>query len=192
MITKSADEKWKQVVFENHESMQRKYAVSNMGRVASYVKSVEKDGELLKGSEIEGYRVLRLRVKGSYVAFLFHRMVANAFCKKPSKQHGQVIHKNHKKQDNRADNLAWATKEIVAEHNKKSPAVKAYRKRLQEAIPDIKKGLKLTLSEVKQIKKMLQNPRRKLTHKQIAEKYGVSEMAITRIKRGENWGHVTV
>jgi hypothetical protein len=192
MIKKTEGEKWRQVVFDNWETMQRKYAVSNTGRIASYVKSVEKDGELLKGSEIEGYRVLRLRVKGAYVAFLFHRMVADAFCKKPSKDHTLVIHKNFKKQDNRAENLAWATKEIVAEHNKKSPAVKAYRKKMEEAIPDIKKGLKLTLAEVKQIKKMLQNPKRKLTHKQMAEKYGVSEMAITRIKRGENWGHVTV
>jgi hypothetical protein len=192
MIVKSEGEKWKQVVFENHETMQRKYAVSNMGRVASYVKSVEKDGELLKGSEIEGYKVLRLRVKGRYVAFLFHRMVAEAFCKKPSKNHTMVIHKNHQKQENQAENIAWATKEMVAEHNKQSPAVQAYRQRMEEAIPNIKKGLKLTLGEVKQIKKTLQNPKRKLTHKQIAEKYKVSEMAITRIKRGENWGHVVV
>lgn len=192
MITKTSGEKWKQVVFENHETMQRKYAVSNMGRVASYVKSVAKDGELLKGSEIEGYNVLRLRVKGKYVAFLFHRLVAEAFCKKPSKNHTIVIHKNHQKQDNQATNIAWATREMVAEHNKESPAVKAYRKRMEEAIPNIKKGLKLTLAEVKQIKKMLQNPRRKLTHKQIAQKYDISEMAITRMKRGENWGHVVV
>jgi hypothetical protein len=192
MIKKTDGEKWKQVVFDNCETMQRKYAVSNAGRVASYLKSVEKDGELLKGSQIEGYKVLRLRVQGAYVAFLFHRLVANAFCKKPSPLHTLVIHLNHKKEDNRAENIAWATKELVAEHSKKSPAVKAYRKRMQEAIPDIKKGLKLTLGEVKQIKKMLQNPKRKLTHKQMAEKYGVSEMAITRIKRGENWGHVVV
>ncbi len=192
MIKKTEGEKWRQVVFENWETMQRRYAVSNAGRVASYVKSVEKDGELLKGSEIEGYKVLRLRVKGAYVAFLFHRMVANAYCKKPSEAHSLVIHLNHKKQDNKADNIAWATKEMVAEHNKKSPAVKAYRKKMKDAVPDIKKGLKLTLGEVKQIKKMLLNPRRKLTHKQMAEKYGVSEMAITRIKRGENWGHVIV
>jgi transcriptional regulator with XRE-family HTH domain len=39
---------------------------------------------------------------------------------------------------------------------------------------------------------MLANPKRKLTYKQLAEKYGVSEMAITRIKRGENWGHVKI
>jgi hypothetical protein len=192
MIKKTEGEKWRQVVFDNWESMQRKYAVSNTGRVASYIKAVEKDGALLKGSEIEGYRVLRLRVKGAYVAFLFHRMVAEAFCKKPSKEHTLVLHLNYKKQDNRAENIAWATKEMVAEHNKKSPAVKAYRKKMQDAIPDIKKGLKLTLVEVKQIKKMLANPKRKLTHKQMAEKYGVSEMAITRIKRGENWGYVQV
>ncbi len=192
MIKKSDGEKWKQVVFDNCEAMRRKYAVSNAGRVASYLKSVDKDGELLKGSRIEGYKVLRLRVKGSYAAFLFHRLVADAFCKKPSENHSLVIHLNHKKQDNRAENIAWATREMVVEHNRKSPAVKAYRKRLKETIPDIKKGLKLTLAEVKQIKKMLQNPKRKLTYRQLAEKYGVSEMAITRIKRGENWGYVSV
>lgn len=192
MIKKTEGEKWRQVVFDNWETMQRKYAVSNMGRVASYVSKIEKDGELLKGSEIEGYKVLRLRVNGAYVAFLFHRLVAKHFLKKPAAGYEMVIHLNHKKQDNRAENLKWATKEIVAEHNKTSPAVKAYRKRMEEAIPDIKKGLKLTLTQVKQIKKVLANPKRKLTHKQLAEKYGVSEMAITRIKRGENWGYITI
>lgn len=192
MIKKTDGEKWRQVVFDNWETMQRKYAVSNMGRIASYTKNVEKDGELLKGSEIEGYKVLRLRVNGVYRALLFHRLVADAFCKKPSAAHSLVIHKNFKKQDNTAENIAWATREMVAEHNKKSPAVKAYRKKMQDAVPDIKKGLKLSIADVKHIKKTLQSTNRKLTYKQIAEKFGVSEMAITRIKRGENWGHVSV
>lgn len=192
MIKKLEGEKWRQVTFDGWETMQRKYAVSNKGRVASYAKSVEKDGELLKGSAIEGYSVLRLRVNGGYLALLFHRMVAEAFVKKTSPAHEKVIHLNHKKQDNRADNLKWATKEEVAAHNKKSPAVMAYRKKMEEVIPNIKRGLKLTVAQVKQIKKTLASPKRKLTFKQIAEKYGVSEMAITRINRGENWGHVQV
>lgn len=192
MISKIADEKWKQVTFSGWETMQRKYAISNMGRLASYQKNVEKDGTLLKGSEIEGYNVLRLRVQGAYVAFLFHRLVAEAFCKKGKTENVFVIHLNHKKQDNKASNIAWANKEAVAAHNKNSPAVKAYKKQLQEKAPEIKKGLKLSLTQVKQIKTLLNNPKRKMTHKQIAEKYGVSEMAITRMKRGENWGHVTV
>jgi HNH endonuclease len=192
MVKKLEGEKWRQVVFENCETMQRKYAISNEGRMASYTTHVLKDGTLLKGSEIEGYRVLRLRAASKYVAFLFHRLVAEYFCKKPSEAHNLVIHLNFKKQDNRAENIRWATKDQVAEHNKKSPAVKAYRKRMKDTIPDIKKGLKLTIGQVRQIKKMLANANRRLTHKQIAEKYGVSEMAITRIKRGENWGYVKI
>ena len=78
MIKKIEGEKWRQVVFDNWETMQRKYAISNMGRLASYSKRVLEDGLLLKGSDIEGYKVLRLRVNGSYVAFLFHRLVADS------------------------------------------------------------------------------------------------------------------
>ena len=192
MIKKIEGEKWRQVVFDNWETMQRKYAISNMGRMASYNDHVLKDGILLKGSDIEGYKVLRLRVKGKYVAFLFHRLVAEYFLKKKKPDHTLVIHLNYKKQDNQVQNLRWATKEEVADHSKQSPAVKAYRKKVAESIPDIKKGLKLTVGQVRQIKKLLQNPNRKLTYKQIAAKYDISEMAITRINRGENWGYITV
>ena len=99
---------------------------------------------------------------------------------------------NYKKQDNSVPNLKWASKEEVADHSKQSPAVKAYRKKVRESIPDIKKGLKLTVSQVRQIKKLLQNPNRRLTYKQIAARYAISEMAITRINRGENWGYIKV
>ena len=192
MIKKIEGEKWRQVVFNNWESMQHKYAISNMGRMASYDENVQKDGNLLKGSDIEGYKVLRLRVKGKYVAFLFHRLVAEYFLRKKKPEHSLVIHMNYKKQDNSVPNLKWASKEEVADHSKQSPAVKAYRKKVRESIPDIKKGLKLTVSQVKQIKKLLQNPNRRLTYKQIAARYAISEMAITRINRGENWGYIKV
>jgi len=192
MIKKIEGEKWRQVVFDNWETMQRKYAISSMGRMASYNDQVLKDGILLKGSDIEGYKVLRLRVNGKYVAFLFHRLVAEYFIKKRNPENSLVIHVNYKKQDNQVKNLRWASKEEVAEHSKQSPAVKAYRKKVSETIPDIKKGLKLTVGQVKQIKKLLQNPNRKLTYKQIAAKYDISEMAITRINRGENWGYIKI
>ena len=192
MIKKIEGEKWRQVVFDNWQTMQRKYAISSMGRLASYTESLAKDGMLLKGSDIEGYKVLRLRVDGKYVAFLFHRLVAEYFLKKRKPAHTLVIHNNYKKQDNQVLNLRWATKEEVAEHSKQSPAVKAYRKKVKESIPDIKRGLKLTVGQVRQIKKLLLNPKRKLTYKQIAARYDISEMAITRINRGENWGYITI
>ena len=31
-----------------------------------------------------------------------------------------------------------------------------------------------------------------MTYKQMAAKYGVSEMTLYRIKSGENWGHIKV
>lgn len=192
MITKIEGEKWRQVVFDNWETMQRKYAISSMGRMASYDDNVLRDGTLLKGSDIEGYKVLRLRVNGKYVAFLFHRLVAEYFVKKRKPEFFLVIHVNYDKQDNRAANLKWASKEEVAEHSKLSPAVIAYRKKISENAPEIKRGLKLSVGQVRQIKKLLQNPNRRLTFKQIATRYNISEMAITRINRGENWAHVKV
>jgi hypothetical protein len=192
MIKKIDGEKWRQVVFDNWESMQRKYAISSMGRLASYSDNVLRDGVVLKGSEIEGYKVLRLRVKGKYVAFLFHRLVAEYFVKRRRPGLDLVIHMNYHKQDNRAANLKWAGKDEVAAHSKLSPAVIAYRKKVIENAPSIKRGLKLSVGQVRQIKRLLQNPNRRLTFKQIASRFNISEMAITRINRGENWGYVTV
>lgn len=133
---------------------------------------------------------MRFKVKDVYMAFLFHRLVAEYFINQPSPAHDYVIHLNHDKTDNRRENLRWATKEQMFEHNKMNPRVIAAKKRVLKH-PELY-GRKLSLPQVIAIKKMLADPKRKLTYKQIAEKYGISEMAITRMKRGENWGSVKI
>jgi DeoR/GlpR family transcriptional regulator of sugar metabolism len=50
--------------------------------------------------------------------------------------------------------------------------------------------LKLSADQVKGIKKVLSNKNRNVTIRQLAEKYGVSEMTMYRIKSGENWSRV--
>ena len=50
----------------------------------------------------------------------------------------------------------------------------------------------LNEKSVASLKKMIWDPKRKLSFKQLAEKYGVSEMQIYRIKTGEFWYHVKV
>jgi hypothetical protein len=97
-----------------------------------------------------------------------------------------VIHLNHNKLDNSAKNLKWATPEEMIDHQQKSPAKVAYKK--VQATRTV--GLKLTLSEVKNIKKTLTSKNRQLTIKKLADKYGVSEMTMYRIKSGENWARV--
>jgi transposase len=112
--------------------------------------------------------------------------VAKLFSKKPSPKYKFVVHLNHNKLDNKAANLKWATQDEVAAHQQNSPAKIAYKK--VQALRST--GLKLNTTQVKTIKKLLSDPRRKLTFKQLAEKYGVSEMTLYRIKSGENWGKV--
>jgi predicted DNA binding CopG/RHH family protein len=186
MIKKITGEIWKQMQFSGYKTLTKKYAVSNHGRAASYLTSVDKDGKLLNGSLTSGYRTLNLHVEGGNGTIYLHREIAKLFCSKKSPKTKYVIHINHKKTDNKAKNLKWADLLEVSAHQQKSPEKIAYKERQANRTV----GLKLTATQVKAIKTTINNPKRKLTYKQLAEKYGVSEMTLYRIKSGENWGNV--
>jgi hypothetical protein len=186
MIKKNAGETWKQIQFPGHKQLRKKYAVSTQGRAASYDEDIVKDGKLLSGSLTSGYRTLNLHIDGGNGTIYIHREVAKLFSKKASPKHKYVIHVNHKKEDNSMKNLKWATLEEVSSHQQKSPEKIAYKKRQASRT----EGLKLNATQVKSIKEMIANPKRKLTFKQMAAKYKVSEMTLYRIKSGENWGSV--
>ena len=186
MIKKTAGETWKQITFNGHKLLRKKYAVSSLGRAASYSEGIAKDGKLLNGSLTSGYKTLNLHVEKGNGTIYIHREVARLFCKKPSPKHKFVIHINHKKKDNSFKNLKWAKLEEVSAHQQKSPEKIAYKKRQANRT----EGLKLNATKVKAIKDIIKNPKRKLTYKQLAAKYKVSEMTLYRIKSGENWGRV--
>ncbi len=186
MIKKNAGEVWKQILFSGHKKLRKKYAVSSHGRAASYTQNAEKDGKLLNGSLTSGYRTLNLHVEDGNGTIYIHREVAKQFCKKPSPKSKYVIHTNHKKQDNHFKNLKWATLDTVSSHQQESPHKIAYKKRQANRT----EGLKLNATQVKAIKDTIKNPKRKLTYKQLAKKYKVSEMTLYRIKSGENWGRI--
>lgn len=186
MIKKIPGEIWKQMQFSGYKNLKKKYAISNHGRTASYVTSVGEDGKLLNGSLTSGYRTLNLHLENGNGTIYFHREVAKLFCSKKSPKAKYVIHLNHKKNDNHYKNLKWATLDEVSTHQQKSPLKIAYKKR--QANKTV--GLKLTITQVKAIKDSINNPKRKLTYKQMAAKYGVSEMTLYRIKSGENWSKV--
>lgn len=186
MIKKITGEVWKNLQFPGWKELRKKYAVSSHGRVASYTDDVHEDGKLLNGSLTTGYKSLNLHRPNSKGTIYIHREVAKLFSKKPGPKHKFVIHVNHNKLDNRSANLKWATQEDVAAHQQKSPAKIAYKK-VQASRSN---GLKLNANQVKAIKKLLSDPKRKQTFRQLAEKYAVSEMTLYRIKSGENWGKV--
>lgn len=186
MIKKIPGETWKQLQFSGHKQLRKKYAVSSAGRAASYTKDVNEDGKILNGSLTSGYRTLNLHLQEGNGTIYLHREIAKLFCKKPSPKYKFVIHLNHKKEDNNYTNLKWATMDEVGSHQQNSPEKIAYKKR--QANKTV--GLKLNINQVKAIKEAINNPKRKLTYKQMAAKYKVSEMTLYRIKSGENWGKV--
>jgi len=186
MIKKINGEIWKPLKFKGSESMRNKYAISSHGRMASYKEDIHEDGKILEGSLTSGYRTLNLHVDGNNGTIYLHREAAKLFHKKNSPKQKYVIHLNHNKTDNKLENLKWATQKEANEHQQNSPQKVAYKK-VQTAR---KKGLKLNASQVKAIKTILANPKRKLTYQQIAEKYDITPMTVYRIKTGENWGGI--
>ena len=186
MIKKLAGEVWKPLIFSGSKELRNNYAVSSLGRISSYKEDVVKDGKLLNGSLTTGYRTLNLHRPGHKGTLYIHREIAKLFLKKPSAKHKYVIHKNHDKLNNSVKNLEWATLEKMIQHQQKSPAKVAYKKR--QANREI--GLKLTAVQVRKIKGQLNNKTRRVTIKQLADKYNVSEMTMYRIKSGENWGRI--
>jgi hypothetical protein len=186
MIKKIPGETWKPLQFPGWKQLRKKYALSSHGRVASYSDDVASDGKLLNGSLTTGYKTLNLHRPGNNGTLYIHREIARLFLKKSTPKHKYVIHSNHNKLDNSSKNLRWATLEDMIDHQQKSPAKVAYKK--VQANRTV--GLKLSATQVKSIKKVLSSKNRQLTIKKLAEKFGVSEMTMYRIKSGENWSRV--
>lgn len=185
-MKKVPGEIWKPLQFNGWKHLRKKYALSSSGRIASFTEDVETDGKILQGSLTTGYRTLNLHRPGDNGTLYIHREIARLFLPKPSAKAKFVIHINHNKLDNSVKNLKWASLPEMIEHQQKSPAKIAYKK-IQA---NRNEGLKLNATQVRSIKKTLDDSRRKVTIKKLAEKYGVSEMTMYRIKSGENWARI--
>ncbi len=191
MIRIFPTETFKEVSFDNNRT--KRYAVSNFGRLISFTNEFE-DGKLLKGSMTQGYRLFRYKKfnkgKITYGHRFIGHLVAENFLEKPSDKHTYVLHLDYNKDNDFVGNLKWATEEEMYAHQQKSPyVIKAQKERKNKVR---QKGTKLTLTEVIRIKKRILNPNRKTRLRLIAKEFGISEMQLYRIKRGENWGHVKV
>jgi hypothetical protein len=186
MIKRLAGEVWKPLVFSGWKYLRNRYAVSSNGRIASYKLDVLTDGKLLSGSLTTGYRTLNLHRPTNKGTLYIHREMAKIFLKKPSPDYKYVIHRNHKKLDNNIKNLRWAKLEQMIGHQQDSPAKIAYKEKQANRT----EGLKLTASQVKKIKNILNSKNRNITIKRLAQSYGVSEMTMYRIKSGENWARI--
>lgn len=187
MIKNFRQERWKPFHKETWQDRFR-YEISNYGRVISFVKNPK--GELLKGGKSQGFLTFVACLKnGKKQACYIHRVVAELFL--PKKEGDKfVIHLNYNKTENRADNLAWATKDEWVAHQQGNPKVK--ENKIKRRKRTIKCYSKLTYAQATILKKKLLDPERKTRIRVLAKQFGVSEMQLYRIKSGENWGDIKV
>ncbi|MFN4145096.1 MAG: HNH endonuclease [Runella sp.] len=177
------NERWVAIDFGDIENPPR-YEVSNYGRLRSF-QNGEQEGTIIKGSVIQGYRSLNIRVKGGKTINKYvHKLVASFFVKRESDLHKYVIHLDYDKQNNRAENLRWVTKDQMVEHNRLNPSV------VNRQLPKRTRNYKLTESKVIMIKKLLKSDKSRL--KMIAKQFGITHTQLNRIRSGENWKHVTL
>ena len=181
------------------DELQRRYAISNYGRLVSFTEKIE-NGRLIKGTKQDGYRIWRYKFvsngKFVYRHRFYYRLVAEHFLRKSSDDQIYVLHLDRKRSNDKFTNLRWATKEEMLEHSKKSPYVIASKQKHIQCLKALREkkmdGMKLTMTQVMFLKKRLLDPNRKTRLKMLAKEYGVSTMTLHRIKTGENWGHIKV
>ena len=173
------NEKWERVDFPEFDN-QIHYEISNYGRIKSFQNTDE--GVLIHGSLIQGYQSLNMRFQNKSVNHYIHKLVAKHFCQQNSPKDTFVIHLDYNKLDNRADNLQWADRSKVTEHNKNNPSV------INRLIPLRTKNYKLTEGKVMLIKQMLRSDKSRL--KMIAKQFGITHTQLNRIRSGENWKQV--
>ncbi len=173
------NEKWKKINLKNI-TQTKYYEISNYGRIRRYHPQ-KKEYRILKSSYIKGYKVFAFKANNpdkKTVTKTIHKLVADAFCERPSKNHKFVIHLDFVKDNNHSQNLKWVTHEEMYVHHKNNPN---YKK-------GVVRNSKLTKTEVIRLKKKLGRSNNKLF--KIAREFGITHTQLNRIRSGENWGHI--
>ncbi len=177
-------EKWYDLVIEvDGVPNPPRYSISNYGRIKSHQKPAS--GGFIKGSVIQGYKSLNIRLpQGRSLNRYIHKVVAEAFVEKPSEKHEFVIHLDYDKHNNHYQNLRWATRSEVSEHNRSNPNV------INKVVRRGSRQYKLTEAKVRQIKRLLKSETTRL--KMIAKQFGITHTQLNRIRSGKNWADVTI
>ncbi|WP_413998359.1 hypothetical protein ACMDB5_11285 [Flavobacterium sp. W1B] len=186
------NEEFKEIIIE--DKLKLRYAISNKGRLISFVDNI-KFGRELKGGMTDGYKMFKYKIytdgKIKNKHLFVSKLVVKYFLPKTSDLQTYVLHLDRKRDNDDYRNLKWATKEEMAEHRRNSPFVKQAKINLIEHNLN-SNGRKLTVTKVMLIKKILAKPEQTTRLKMIAKQFGVSEMQIRRIKSGENWSQVKI
>lgn len=169
------DEIWKSIIeYPNYE-------ISSLGRVKSKSRIITDSlgrvkhisSRILKQGDSMGYAFVNLVKNGKVNSIKVHVLVAQAFLGQRPDGY-DVCHKNGNKKDNNVDNLEYGTR---SKNNLDNYRINGC----------VTKNQKLTVDEVKEIKKQLQQG---VSQRKLALKYGVCKSTIAAIKSKELYGWI--
>lgn len=175
-----------QEYFEHIPGFEDRYMVSNRGNIVSLGKiSSHSNLKILKAyTDQDGYLRLSLRKNGTKRKYYVHRLVALAFLSNPHNK-PTINHKNGIKNDNRVENLEWATWSENNQH--------AYDTNLNNSLHccgEKAHNSKLTEKDVLEIKRQYKSG--DYTQTELAIRYNVIHQTISAIIRGKTWKYLNV
>ena len=181
-LDRAVAEEWRPVV-----GWEKNYEVSNAGRVRRI-----KTGRILKNCKSGRYDFVTLYPIGKSKNERVHVLVAEAFHGKRPNGY-EVNHKDANKRNNRAENLEWVTPKENHMHAIGLGLGGAGRGSGHgtHTCPESYRGerrwnAKLKESQVLEILRIGKSVSRQF----LADKYGVTRMAISDIVNGKNWKHL--
>jgi hypothetical protein len=176
-LRKLDDEVWRVVPKTN-----KCYQISNYGRIKSFAYN-KTDGKILKCSVINGFKMVQITKINGPIRLYVHKLAAQVWIPRPSDKHTFVTHLDGNLKNNQISNLEWHTRESLKEKHREM----ALRNEKLSNRPKVHSNSKLKESDIALLKSLLE---RGVVQAKIAKLFSISEMQVTRIKRGENWGHV--
>lgn len=152
------------------------YAVSDHGDVVSWRRGEFKMVSLVDPGN--GYVRVGMSRDGKQELRLVHSLVLSTFqCERPEGL--QVRHLNGNKKDNRLDNLKWGTAKENAEDRERHGTTAhngGEKCNLSKLNNDIVRQIRVSAG----------------THREIAERFGISQPTVTRIINGQTWKNIEV
>ncbi len=109
-------EKWEEMLVPNGSGITKKYAISNLGRVASYTTTINEGRLIAKKSNSNAVVEITLKATNKKLRLKIHKLVAEYFLAKPPENFTYVIHLDRNTANNMASNLMYVNYSMYSQY----------------------------------------------------------------------------